>query len=67
MIVKGQAEWLLGALDHKRMELNRDVASAGVASNQQLLVVLGKVRTISAIVSKAFRANGTVHRSSSAF
>ena len=66
MIVKEKTEWLLGALNYKRMQTHRVVASADVASNQQLLVVLGNMRVFSTIESKALKANSTIPRSSSA-
>ena len=48
------------------MESHSAVASADVASNRQLLVVLGNVRMISTIESKALKANSTIPSSSSA-
>ena len=53
MVSNGQAEGIQGELDDTPVHSHGGVADGGVADNHQSLVILGKVETLSALVSIA--------------
>lgn len=53
MVSKGKAEGVQDELDDTPVHSHGDFAGGGVADNHQFLVILGKVETLSALVSVA--------------